>query len=243
MIHSTRGFRRRILLALAIALTVVSGRLRARDEAPPVTADLALSYLQAGNARFVAEKPEHPNSDLNRVRETGKNGQRPFAVVLGCADSRVPVETIFDRGVGDLFVVRVAGNVAGTNELASIEFAVDTMGTPLIVVLGHTNCGAVKAAIAGGELPGNLPALIDEIRPAARAALAKDPHANATTLLRAAIDENVRQQIDAAQRKSEPLRKQVAAGRVKFVGAVYDIDTGRVEWLDANNSPDAPRGK
>jgi carbonic anhydrase len=232
MNRHTNAVRRLTLLCLGLALTIAAARLVARDEKPKVSADEALKLLQAGNARFVADKPEHPNSDLNRVQETGKNGQFPIAAVLGCADSRVPVETVFDRGVGDLFVVRVAGNVAGTTELASLEYAVDHLGVSLIVVLGHTKCGAVQAAVAGGELPGNLPALIDDITPAVRTAEAENPNAPADKLLAKAISENVRQQIAAAQRKSAPLRKAVAAGSVKFVGAVYDIDTGVVHWLD-----------
>ena len=226
--------RRLLLLACGLSLTIAAARLSARDEKPQVSPADALKMLEAGNARFVAEKPEHPNSDQSRVRETGKNGQYPIAAVLGCADSRVPVETVFDRGVGDLFVVRVAGNVAGTTELASLEYAVDHLGVSVIVVLGHTKCGAVHAALAGGELPGNLPALIGEITPAVRAAEAKNPNVAPDKLLTKAIAENVRQQIAAAQRKSEPLRKAVAAGSIKFVGAIYDVETGRVEWLDAD---------
>lgn len=229
--HTTAAGRLTLLL-LGISATFAAARISARDEKPPVSAADALKMLEAGNARFVADKPEHPNSDQRRVQETGKNGQYPIAAVLGCADSRVPVETIFDRGVGDLFVVRVAGNVAGTTELASLEYAVDHLGVSLIVVLGHTKCGAVQAAVAGGELPGNLPALIDDITPAVRAAEAKNPNAPADKLLTKAIAENVHQQIAAAQRKSAPLRKAVAAGSVKFVGAVYDVETGVVHWLD-----------
>ncbi len=225
--------RRLTLLLLGISLTIAAARSSARDEKPQVSAADAIKMLDAGNARFVAEKPEHPNSGQSRVHETGKNGQYPIAAVLGCADSRVPVETVFDRGVGDLFVVRVAGNVAGTTELASLEYAVDHLGVSLIVVLGHTKCGAVHAAVVGGELPGNLPALIGEITPAVRRRSQESQCSCSDKLLAKAIAENVRQQIAAAQRKSEPLRKAVAAGSIKFVGAIYDVETGRVEWLDA----------
>ncbi len=220
----------------ALLLALAAYPLLARDEVPRDTPDVALKSLRAGNARFVAGKSEHPNSDLARVEATGKDGQLPIAAVLGCADSRVPVETIFDQGVGDVFVVRVAGNVAGTTELASLEYSVDHLGVQLIVVLGHTKCGAVKAAMGGGVAPGNLPALLDQISSAVKIVDATGRKMDVADKLTATITENVRQQIAAAQRKSPSLAKAAAAGKIKFVGAVYDVDTGRVHWLDDEKS-------
>jgi carbonic anhydrase len=225
---------RTVRTALACALLSASacGLVRAADVKATVTADEAIRLLTAGNDRFVAGKPQRPNSDLDRARSTAKNGQAPFAAVLACADSRVPVETIFDRGIGDLFVVRVAGNVADPGTLGSIEYAAEHLGTPVIVVLGHTQCGAVNAAMDGTELYGNLPSLIDSIRPAVRTARGQHPEATSEQLLAASIAQNVRQQIDDAVIKSPQLRHMVLRGTVKIVGAVYRIETGRVEWLD-----------
>ena len=222
----------RTIFACAIVGISTCGALRAADVKTTVSADEAIRLLSAGNERFAAGKLQRPNSDLDRVRSTAKNGQAPFATVLSCADSRVPVETVFDRGVGDLFVVRVAGNVADPGTLGSMEYAAEHLGTPLIVVMGHSQCGAVKAAMDGAELYGNLPTLIDSIRPAVRKARSEHREATAEQLLDASIAQNVRHQIDAAVIKSPQLRHMVLHGKVKIVGAVYDIETGRVEWLD-----------
>ena len=188
--------------------------------------------LSAGNERFASGKPERPNTDLDRVRSTGKNGQAPFATILSCADSRVPVETVFDLGIGDLFVVRVAGNVADRDVLASIEYAAEHLGTRLIVVMGHTQCGAVKAAVDNAKLGGNLPALVDQIQPAVQIVRQKHPDAGEKKLLEAAIEENVRVQILQVAEKSPPLRRMLEKHEIEITGAVYDIETGRVKWLD-----------
>ncbi len=155
-----------VIVAALVCGFFCCGSLRAADNGTTINADEALHLLLAGNERFAAGKPEHPHTDLSRVESTAKNGQAPFAAVLSCADSRVPVETVFDRGVGDLFVVRVAGNVADSGTLASVEYAAEHLHTPLVVVMGHTQCGAVKAAVDNAQLDGSLPALIDLIRPA-----------------------------------------------------------------------------
>jgi len=218
--------------AFALIFVSTCGSLHAADVKSGVSPDEAIRLLSAGNERFAAGKPQHPNSELDRVRATAKDGQAPFATVLSCADSRVPVETVFDRGVGDLFVVRVAGNVADPGTLGSIEYAAEHLGTQLIVVMGHTQCGAVKAAMDGTELYGNLPTLIDAIRPAVRKARSENPAATAESLLEASVAQNVRHQIDAAVIKSPGLRHMVLHGKIKIVGAVYSIETGRVEWLD-----------
>jgi len=226
-----------VVFSCALFCALTRGSLRAADIKTTVSADEAIRLLAAGNERFVAGKPERPNSGLDRVHSTAKNGQAPFAAVLSCADSRVPVETVFDRGVGDLFVVRVAGNVADPGTLGSIEYAAEHLGTPVVVVLGHTQCGAVNAAMSGTELYGNLPSLIDAIRPAVRTARHEHPDSTSEELLAASIAQNVRQQIDAAVIKSPQLRHMVLHGKLKIVGAVYKIETGRVEWLDDTAPP------
>jgi len=231
---NNRSFRTiRTVLAISFLCALTCGSVLAADVKTTVSADEAMRLLSAGNERFAAGKPQRPNTELDRVRATAKDGQAPFATVLSCADSRVPVETVFDRGVGDLFVVRVAGNVADPGTLGSIEYAAEHLGTPLIVVMGHTQCGAVKAAMDdANKLEGNLATLIDGIRPAVEKARSEHPEATPEAILKAAIAQNARYQIDAAVAKSPVLRNLVRHGKIKIVGAVYSIETGRVEWLD-----------
>ena len=188
--------------------------------------------LTAGNERFASGKPERPNTDLDRVHSTGTNGQTPFATILSCADSRVPVETVFDRGVGDLFVVRVAGNVADPGTLASVEYAAEHLGTRLIVVMGHTQCGAVKAAVDGAKLDGNLPSLIDRIQPAVDIIRRKHPDASGKKLLQEAIEENVHVQILRMSERSSTLRHMLEKHQIEIAGAMYALETGRVKWLE-----------
>jgi carbonic anhydrase len=157
-------------------------------------------------------------------------GQAPFAVILGCADSRVAPELAFDQSRGQLFVLRVAGNTLNTDTLASIEYALAVLGTPLIMVLGHSACGAVDAAIKvvadNAELPGHLPGLIDPIKPAVRAA--KEQSGD---LLTNAINENVRLTVAKVQDAGPIVAPKVADGSVKVVGGVYDLATGKVELV------------
>lgn len=223
-----------IAIIAALACAPCCDTLRAADNGTTITADEALHLLSAGNERFAAGKPEHPHTGLSRVESTAKNGQAPFAAVLSCADSRVPVETVFDRGVGDLFVVRVAGNVADSGTLASIEYAAEHLHTPLVVVMGHTQCGAVKAAVDDAKLDGSLPALIDLIRPAVSEVRKRNPGASEKELFNDAIKQNVRQQIADCVEKSPIVRRLVRSGKVKIVGALYKIETAQVEWLDDN---------
>src|SRR5262245_20646613 len=129
--------------------------------------DASLTLLKEGNSRFATGKSQHPHHDAERRSSTVAQGQEPFATVLGCSDSREPVELIFDRGVGDLFVVRVAGNIVGTSELASLEYGIGHLHPPVLVVMGHTRCGAVTAAVKGEPLHGHVQRLVDKIKPAA----------------------------------------------------------------------------
>lgn len=192
-----------------------------------VTPDEALARLLEGNRRYVANRAFHPNeSPEQRAKLAG--GQAPFAIILGCADSRVPPEIVFDHGLGDLFVVRVAGNIVEDAGVGSMEYAVEHLGTPLIVVLGHERCGAVKATIetleTGGEAPGHLAELVRKIRPAVEASSRQpgDRVANA-------VKENVLRQVRELQGLEPFLKEKVADGKLKIVGAQYDLDTGVVE--------------
>ncbi|MDZ4837953.1 MAG: carbonic anhydrase [Candidatus Melainabacteria bacterium] len=196
-----------------------------------LTWEQALENLKQGNERYLQGITKYPRIDPIRRLRTATEGQTPVASVLSCADARVPVETAFDKGFGDLFVVRVAGNVCEMAELASIEYGALYLHTPLIVVLGHTQCGAVKAAISGGQdLKGTLPLLMDEIRPAVEAAKAKNTALTGDELEIAAIEENVRRSI-AHTMKSPGIKSAVESKKVGIVGAIRDLKTGKIRWL------------
>jgi carbonic anhydrase len=202
------------------------------------TADEALAELKAGNARFAAGKAQSPTRDLKRVKEVSA-GQHPEAVILSCADSRVPPEVIFDEGIGDLFVVRVAGNVSEPATSGSIEYAAEHLHVPLIVVLGHKKCGAVKAAVeATGPVEGNIGEIVKELQPAVAAARASPGK-------RGLVDDAVYANADLVARQllsESPLLTHLAhEGKIKIVTAVYDLDTGKVEWGQA--APDAGQGE
>ncbi len=196
-----------------------------------------LQILREGNTRFADAKSMHPHLDSERRHETVAEGQEPFATVLACSDSREPVELIFDRGIGDLFVVRVAGNVAGPSELASLEFGVVHLETPLLVVLGHTKCGAVTAVAQDEELPGHLPALANRIRPAV--IKARTETVQSDEVVPRAIKENVWQAITDIIQQSREIRDRVTARRTVILGAVYDLESGKVTWLGPH--PDEKR--
>lgn len=196
-------------------------------------AEQALRMLQEGNQRFVSGRPVHPNADVFRIRDTGEHGQHPFATIVTCADSRVAVERLFDRGVGDLFVVRVAGNVSDPNQNGSVEYACEHLGTRLVVVMGHTRCGAVKAAVEGGHGdPGsNIGSLLDNIAPAVQSVRAAYPDLTGDELVDAAVRENVWRSVEDLLRGTPSLRGRVESGEVRVVGAVYDVASGAVEWM------------
>jgi carbonic anhydrase len=188
------------------------------------SASEVIAELKAGNQHHVKTQYLHPHETAARRRElTG--GQHPHAVVLTCSDSRVPPELVFDQGLGDLFTIRVAGNVATDSEIASIEYAVEHLHTPLVVVMGHQSCGAVGAAIEGGKPPGHLGTLVDAIRPAVERAR-KMPG----NLSDNAIRINVEMVVEQLRASRPVLAEAVASGKVKIVGAVYALDTGVVTW-------------
>lgn len=198
--------------------------------APPqfvITADQALAQLMAGNARFVAHQLSHPHQDSGRLTEVA-GGQKPVAVVLSCADSRVPPEVIFDQGLGDVFTIRVAGNISSPDVLGSIEYAVEHVGVPLVIVLGHEKCGAVSAAMAGGKENNHIDTLVDAIRPVVAEAKkdAKDP-------VDAAVRLNVQHVVGQLEHSEPTLARAVAAGHLKIVGAYYSLDRGSVTLLEA----------
>ena len=182
----------------------------------------------AGNNRFVAGKPQP--RDLVPLRQKLASGQSPKAIILSCSDSRVGPELIFDQSLGDIFVVRTAGNVADAVALGSIEYAVDHLHSPLLVVLGHQRCGAVSAACAGEKMPShNLDAIMQRINPAVT--LAKS-HAKPDDLLESAIKENVHQSASDVLANSEIIRDAVKSGKLSVIEAEYELDTGNVVRLN-----------
>lgn len=200
-----------------------------------MTSDAAWAELRAGNARFAAGDIRHPNTDKETLRACSQ-GQRPFACILACSDSRVPVDLIFDRGVGDLFVVQAAGNVWGDDLMGSAEYAIEHLATPLLVVMGHNNCGMVKAVYDQGELGGHLAAISKKIVPAVEAA--KKATASGQAGKESALSPvdraariNVWNAVEDALSNSSVIRARVQAGACEVIGAFYWIDKGEVEWL------------
>ena len=189
-----------------------------------LTPDEALAQLMEGNQRFVTRKRTSPHQDLARLREVAE-GQAPFAAILSCADSRVVPEIAFDQGIGDLFVVRVAGNLAITEDIASEEYAVGVLKAPLLMVLGHERCGAVSASLEITERPGVIDSLILAIQPAVEASKG-EPGDRLTNVIKA----NVRLQVQRLQ-ASSVIAAALKEGKLKIVGAYYDLDTGEISLI------------
>jgi carbonic anhydrase len=223
--------KRRIWIGL-FSILLLAGPVFAA-EGTQVSAEEGLAMLKDGNARFVAMKMEHPDVSVARREETAADGQKPFAIVLGCADSRVPVEMLFDRGIGDIFVMRVAGNIAmDSSVIGTLEYAAGHLHVPLLVVLGHTQCGAVGLAVAGTEVEGGARDILKSIAPAAEQAKAEHPELRGDALVDEAVKRNVFQTEKNLFAGSEEIRDLVAKGGLKVVPAVYDIKTGKVDWLE-----------
>jgi carbonic anhydrase len=218
-----KNFIRRIFALVALVFFVCGSHMFGADHAAPsMESSPALAKLKAGNARFVAEAASSSKPTRARRAETAKS-QHPFAVVVGCSDSRTPPEIIFDQNIGDLFVVRTAGEVVDSYELGSIEYAVEHLGARLIVVLGHARCGAVAAAVAGDSAPGHIGSIVRTIRPAAEAVRGQ-PGDQLTNAIKKNVD-----RVTAQIRQKAELG--ALASSVKVVEAYYDLDTGKVEWL------------
>lgn len=197
-----------------------------------------IRMLEEGNKRFYSGKATCPHTTAARLELAGKEnqGKYAYATVITCSDSRVPVELIFDAGVMDIFVIRVAGNVCDTDEIGSIEYGLAHVHTPVLVVLGHTQCGAVTAVThaihrEGHKLERNILPLIDNIIPAVKRAMNQHKEAHGDLIIPYAIEENVWQSIEDLFMKSPAVRDIVKAGKAKVVGAIYDVGTGKVKWL------------
>lgn len=204
---------------------------------PGVSATAALERLREGNLRFAADR-RSPETTSNRTRRNELvTGQHPFAIVLGCSDSRVPAEVIFDQGLGDLFVIRVAGNIVARSQVGSVEYAVEQFGVRLVLVLGHSKCGAVIATLEELERPGesrspNLRFIVDRITPAVIALANAGEPASRDELLARAVRTNIRASVDNLLRGSEIIEGLINNGRLLVVGAEYSLETGLVEFLD-----------
>lgn len=223
-------------IAASLVLTSISG-------SPGVTAEAALSKIQVGNQRYVSGQMQWQGQDLAR-RSLVAAGQSPHTIVLTCADSRVSPEILFDQGLGDLFVIRVAGNILDTNSVASIEYAAEHLHSPLLLVMGHERCGAVAATLdvfkqrVNGQANGhadddhkNISALVQQLMPAVRGVAGDEGD-----FLANAIQKNVELTIHDCVKRSPMLSKMVAAGSFKIVGGVYDLDSGKVEFLTGHGS-------
>ena len=195
----------------------------------------AIERLRDGNRRFVDNALQH---DANHERRVGLTmGQEPFAIVLGCSDSRVPAEIVFDQGLGDLFVIRVAGNIVAPSQVGSVEFAAERYGTRLVVVLGHSQCGAVLATIeqlgrpAGGQSR-NLHSIVDRIRPSVAPLMATELRGRPDALIREAVRANVRASANHLRHGSEVLEQLIHADGLVIAGAEYSLETGVVDFFD-----------
>jgi len=195
-----------------------------------VTASQALARLKEGHGRYLMGCGGHMHTDAARRKETSEGGQHPFAVILGCSDSRVPVEVMFDQGIGDLFVVRVPGNVCNPDEIGAIEYGVEHLKAPLCVVLGHTQCGAVTGVVTGAAMEGHLASLVECIRPVAERVRQEHPELDSGALVEMTARANVRQSIDSLLSASSVVRERVEHGELQVVGAIYDLATGAIEW-------------
>jgi carbonic anhydrase len=196
----------------------------------------ALSRLREGNRRFVSGEPTLQGLMTNTRRAALATEQCPFAIVLGCSDSRVPAELVFDQGLGDLFVIRVAGNIVAPSQVGSVEFAADRFGTPLVVVLGHTQCGAILSTLEEIRRPSshslNLRSIVDRIRPSIETLLATGVDHDEERLIHEAVRANVRASTDHLRHGSELLEKLVRDGNLAVVGAEYSLETGEVDFFD-----------
>lgn len=228
-----------VVLSLASAAFAAEHPTPENASAKPAPTEI-IQTLQAGNLRFAEGKATGPNRDPERIALAAASDQANFAVatVLACSDSRVPVELLFDAGIMELFVVRVAGNVADVDEVGTIEYGLAHVRTPVLVILGHSGCGAVNAVnqAAHGEghaLEKNIPPLVDNIAPAVARAIAAHPDAKDDEIVAFEVEENVWQAIHDVFLHSAAVREMAAANTVQVVGAVYDLATGNVQWLDA----------
>jgi len=206
-----------------------------------ISASEALKRLVEGNRRFVSGDRSGESLTGQARRSELATGQEPFAIILGCSDSRVPAELVFDQGLGDLFVIRVAGNIVASSQIGSVEFAAERFGTPLVVVLGHSQCGAVLATLEQIMRPReaqspNLRSIVDRVRPSVEALLATDLKNDPDVLVQQAVRANVRASANQLRHGSELLEQLIQRKAFRVVGAEYSLGSGIVEFFDGTSS-------
>jgi carbonic anhydrase len=202
-----------------------------------ILASESLERLREGNRRFASDVRGSAALVTQTRRSELAEGQEPFAIILGCSDSRVPAEIVFDQGLGDLFVIRVAGNIVASSQIGSVEFAAERFGTPLVVVLGHSRCGAVLATLEELMRPRekqsrNLRSIVDRIRPSVEGLLATKLSHDSEALVQHAVRANIRASANQVRHGSEVLEELIQKGRVLVVGAEYSLETGCVDFFD-----------
>lgn len=220
-----------ISVSILAILSIANAQLT-KEEQQALTPDAVLEDLMLGNERYLEGKTTDP--DVSRRMEATAEGQHPKAVILSCLDSRVPVELIFDQGIGDVFVGRVAGNIENEDQLGSMEFATKLAGAKLVLVLGHSGCGAVKGACDGAEL-GNLTTLLAKIQPAVKAVKGFKPEERNSAnkeFVKKVTEENVRQTVADIRKGSPILAELERSGAIRIAGAIYDLHSGKVTFLD-----------
>lgn len=217
----------RLMVKIAFVFACIGCLALAEEHASGPSADAVIAELKAGNQRHVSTNYRWKNHKTSTRRNELTKGQHPAAIILSCADSRVPPEIVFDQGLGDLFVVRVAGNIVEDAGVGSIEYAVEHLGSKVIVVLGHERCGAVDATMRGGEAPGHIAELVKKIQPAMEQSknMPGDRLDNA-------VKANVHIAVEELKQSQPILAEMVSHGKIKILGARYDLDTGVVTWLD-----------
>jgi carbonic anhydrase len=203
-----------------------------------IPAPEALERLKAGNARFTAQLKDVDGTEGRARRPELTMVQEPFAIILGCSDARVPAEIVFDQGLGDLFVIRVAGNIVAPSQVGSVEFAAEAFATRLVVVLGHTQCGAISATIDELQRPAtkqsrNLHAIVERVRPSVESLMDTEVARDRAALSRMAVRANIRASVDHLRHGSDVLEQLIARSGVMVVGAEYAVETGVVEFFDS----------
>jgi len=207
-----------------------------------ITARAAFDALREGNRRFVSELGLDASSSQARRHQLPTAGQEPFAIILGCSDARVPAEIVFDQGLGDLFVIRVAGNIVAPSQIGSVEFAAERFGTRLVVVLGHSNCGAIDATLQQLQRPKenqsrNLRSIVDLVRPSVENLLATDLKYDLPKLLHEAVRANIRASAVHLRHGSEIIENLIQNDGLMIVGAEYSLDTGEVDFFEGIGEP------
>ena len=197
----------------------------------------ALERLREGNHRFVSDEVSEEAQASREHRAGAAEPQNPFAIILACSDSRVPTELIFDQGIGDLFVIRVAGNIVAPSQIGSIEYAAKQFGTPLVVVLGHSNCGAIIAtlqelALKESHRSPNLRAIVDRIRPAVEPVIGDQLNVDDEAIVTRSVRANIRASVEQLQHGSQILEQLIGANELRIVGAEYSIETGCIEFFE-----------